>query len=299
MSRSCADPVRACTAPRPSEASSRSSRAVQRMDSVPKRALRPEVIRRRATPARSQARQSGWATAFRQAISAAMATRTAAASPIHPADVEAAALRAQGQTRYAGLASNHEDFRQQAASVGAHWSPAATLRLTALVGQSRDEAQESLDLVITPGSRFDTTRDSASVQADWQLAARQRLSLGSDYLRDQLSSDTPFPVTSRRIVGAFGIYHGALGRQQWSVSARHDRNQQFGERSTGSLAWGFRFNRGPKLLVSYGSAFRAPSFDDLYFPGFGNPALRPETSRTADVGLEQRFAAGAWSLHAF
>ena len=215
------------------------------------------------------------------------------------ADVEASALRAQGETRYAGLASNHEDFLQQAASVGAHWSPTATLRLTALVGQSRDEAQESLDLVITPGSRFDTTRDSASVQADWQLAARQLLSLGSDYLRDQLSSDTPFPVTARRIVGAFGIYQAALGRQHWSVSARHDRNQQFGERSTGSLAWGLRFDRGLNLLASFGSAFRAPSFDDLYFPGFGNPALRPETSRTAEVGLEQRFAASAWSLHAF
>jgi vitamin B12 transporter len=215
------------------------------------------------------------------------------------ADVEASVLRAQGGTRYAGLASNHEDFIQQAASVGGHWSPVAALKLTLLAGQSRDDATESLNLAITPGTRFDTTRASASVQADWQLAARQLLSLGSDYLRDQLSSDTPFPVTSRRIVGVFGIYQGALGREQWSVSARHDRNQQFGERSTGSLAWGYGFDGGLKLMASYGSAFRAPSFDDLYFPGFGNPALRPETSRTGEVGIDQRLAASVWSLHAF
>jgi vitamin B12 transporter len=215
------------------------------------------------------------------------------------ADVEASVLHAQGGTRYAGLVSNHEDFIQQAATVGGHWSPVAALRLTVLAGQSRDDAQESLNLAITPGTRFDTTRDSASVQADWHLAARQLLSLGSDYLRDQLSSDTPFPVTARRIVAVFGIYQGAIGREQWSLSARHDKNQQFGERSTGSLAWGYRFDQGPKLMASYGSAFRAPSFDDLYFPGFGNPALRAETSRTGEVGIDQRLAAGAWSLHAF
>jgi vitamin B12 transporter len=215
------------------------------------------------------------------------------------ADVEASVLHAQGGTRYAGLVSNHEDFIQQAVTVGGHWSPVAALKLTVLAGRSRDEAQESLNLAITPGTRFDTTRDNASVQADWHLAARQLLSLGSDYLRDQLSSDTPFPVTSRRIVGVFGIYQGAIGREQWSVSARHDKNQQFGERSTGSLAWGHRFDGGLKLMASYGSAFRAPSFDDLYFPGFGNPALRAETSRTAEVGIDQRLAAGTWSLHAF
>jgi vitamin B12 transporter len=215
------------------------------------------------------------------------------------ADVEASALRAQGGTRYAGLASNHEDFVQQAASLGAHWSPLAALRLSALAGLSRDDAQESLNLAITPGTRFDTRRDSVSVQADWQLTSRQLLSLGSDCLRDRLSSDTPFPVTSRRIIGAFAIYQGGFGQQQWSVSARHDSNQQFGDRSTGSLAWGYGFGRGLKFMASYGSAFRAPSFDDLYFPGFGNPALRPETSRTVEAGLDQRQAAGTWSLHAF
>jgi vitamin B12 transporter len=215
------------------------------------------------------------------------------------ADVEASVLHAQGGTRYAGLVSNHEDFIQQAASVGGHWSPVAALKLSVLAGRSRDDAEESLNLANTPGTSFDTTRESASVQADWQPAARQLLSLGSDYLRDQLSSDTPFPITSRRIVGVFGIYQGAIGREQWSVSARHDRNQQFGERSTGSLAWGYRFDGGLRLMASYGSAFRAPSFDDLYFPGFGNPALRPETSHTAEVGMDQGLAAGTWSLHAF
>jgi vitamin B12 transporter len=42
----------------------------------------------------------------------------------------------------------------------------------------------------------------------------------------------------------------------------------------------------PELLVyaRVGRAFRAPSFNDLYYPGFSNPALMPERSEQAEVG---------------
>lgn len=40
-----------------------------------------------------------------------------------------------------------------------------------------------------------------------------------------------------------------------------------------------------RLRASYGRSFRAPSFNDLYYVGFSNPALRPEYSTGADVGI--------------
>jgi vitamin B12 transporter len=101
------------------------------------------------------------------------------------------------------------------------------------------------------------------------------------------------------VTGVFAEYQGSIGGAQWSLSARHDDNRQFGKVTTGGAAWGYHFAHALTLMASYGSAFRAPSFDDLYFPGFGNPNLRPETSRSAEVGVEQRSAGGSWSLHAF
>ena len=37
---------------------------------------------------------------------------------------------------------------------------------------------------------------------------------------------------------------------------------------------------------SVGTGFKAPSLSDLFFPGFGNPDLAPETSVGIDAGVE-------------
>ena len=43
--------------------------------------------------------------------------------------------------------------------------------------------------------------------------------------------------------------------------------------------------RGWRVTAGYGTAFKAPTFNDLYFPGFSNPDLAPETSRNVEAGV--------------
>src|SRR5205814_4586103 len=45
---------------------------------------------------------------------------------------------------------------------------------------------------------------------------------------------------------------------------------------------------GTTLRGAWGEGFRAPSVDDLLFPGFGNTALQPERSESYEVGFDQR-----------
>ena len=45
-----------------------------------------------------------------------------------------------------------------------------------------------------------------------------------------------------------------------------------------------------RLTAQLSNAFRAPSFNDLYFPGFGNPDLAPERAVSGELGLQ--YAAG-------
>ena len=49
-----------------------------------------------------------------------------------------------------------------------------------------------------------------------------------------------------------------------------------------------------RLTASYGTAYKAPTFNDLYYPsdGFyaGNPDLKPETARNAELGLHYGLA---------
>lgn len=218
------------------------------------------------------------------------------------AGVEASLLRSRGGTRYAGSYTNHESFAEQAAFVAAHWSPTDALRLTAQVGQSQDNELDTLNFVEpSSGSLFDTSRDSASLQADWRFAPQQIATFGGDYLRDNISSDVQpvFPVLSRNVTGLFGEYQATFGAQQFAVSVRNDHNSQFGDKTTGSAAWSYRLRHEFKLLASAGTAFHAPTFDELYFPGFGTPSLKPESSTSFEVGLEQRMSALRWSAHVY
>jgi len=80
---------------------------------------------------------------------------------------------------------------------------------------------------------------------------------------------------------------------------RRDDNDQFGGHTTGSLAWGLDFEHGFRLTASAGTAFKAPTFNELYFPFYGNPDLRPEESDSVDVGLAQRSDAWHWQLDAY
>ena len=114
-----------------------------------------------------------------------------------------------------------------------------------------------------------------------------------------MASSVAYAVGARRDVGEFLEYQGADADERWSISGRHDHNEQFGGQSTGNAAWAHRFTAALRMTASVGTAFRAPTFNELYYPFFGNPALRPEHSRSTELGLDDSRAQARWSLHAF
>lgn len=71
---------------------------------------------------------------------------------------------------------------------------------------------------------------------------------------------------------------------------RVDGNSDFGEEVSPAWAVVVPIKRiGAALRGSYSEGFRAPSFDELYFPGFGNPNLQPELSSEYDGGITKNF----------
>ena len=80
---------------------------------------------------------------------------------------------------------------------------------------------------------------------------------------------------------------------------RSDDNEQFGSHATGSLGWGMAFDHGLRLSASAGTGFKAPTFNDLYFPFSGNPELEPERSKSLNLGLAQQAEAWRWGLDVY
>jgi len=170
--------------------------------------------------------------------------------------------------------------------------------LTLRGGRSWDDSRIFADDVRI--NRLDTIRDQYSLQNDLAIAPEHLLTLGADYQRDSLDTRTDFAVTSRDNLGIFGQYLGSLGAHDLRLGLRHDDNDQFGGETTGNVAWGYELANGLRLTASYGTAFKAPTFNDLFFPGFGNPDLDPEQSWSAELGLSGDHPwRGDWAVNAY
>lgn len=211
--------------------------------------------------------------------------------------LEAFALASEGRVEYDGSFANVAEFGQRSLGISLVQPLGALTTLRAQLGRATDDTENFR--AATAVSRFDTTRDSASLLLDAQLREGLVLTAGVDHLRDRVDSTTAYIARSRRSSGLFLQSRWTAGEHDLQVGVRRDDDEQFGVHATGSLAWGWAFGEGWRWTVSAGTGFKAPTFNELYFPGFGNPALEPETSRSVETSLRWTRASGRAALTLF
>lgn len=206
------------------------------------------------------------------------------------------AMRSQGFNKYDGTFSDSDDYVTQVVGGQLHFRPNDKLNLSLRAGSSSDFDEDFLQDVYV--DHFDTRRTLGSLQADIALAGGL-LSTGLDWQRDRVAASTAYAADSRTDRGLFAQYQRSFGAQSLQANARRDDNSQFGAKTTGSLLWGWDFAKHLRVTASWGTAFHAPTFNDLYYPGYGNPDLRPESSRNVELGLRGTPGWGQWSLSAY
>lgn len=129
-----------------------------------------------------------------------------------------------------------------------------------------------------------TEQDQFVWQNDIKLGFGEAL-FAVEQLQQNVSGTTVFPVSERTIRSYIGGWNGSVGKHRFQVSGRHDQNTQFGSRNTGSLAYGYQLTTELRGRAAFGTAFRAPTFNQLYFPNFGDATLVPEEARNREFGL--------------
>jgi vitamin B12 transporter len=228
--------------------------------------------------------------------------------PTDALTIEAQGLRAEGNNAYDadplwGL-PDQSDTVQQVVGGKVRYQPGERVALQVTAGRNRDRSDNSRDGSAI--SFFESTRDGATLQGDFGVATGHLLTLGFDWSRDRGSVGDAFSgyAAERGNRAGFVQYQGrletgSLGAHDLQASLRRDDNDQFGGHTTGGLAWGLDFGAGLRLTANLGTAFKAPSFNELYFPFFGNPGLLPETSESAELGFGQRRDGWRWQLSAF
>lgn len=212
-------------------------------------------------------------------------------------EVDLHALRADGENDYDGRSTNESQTRQQALGGSLRYAPADLLLLTLTGGRTRDESDNFKDGLFR--SAFDTERDSLTLQGDIDLGFDRLLTLGFDYQEERVESTTDYEISARDNRGYFVQYQGQFSAHELQLSLRQDDHLSFGRHTTGGIAWGYPLDSGLRLRASYATAFKAPTFNELYYPGFGNADLRPEESASLEFGLKGGAGWGEWSLSAF
>ncbi len=160
------------------------------------------------------------------------------------------------------------------------------------VGSTRDEllGKDPDDFF----SNFEIVSRNAEVrtQADLSFGSGELISVGYAVERREAENVGSFDE-SLDIRSLFVESLWTLGDDvDLSLGARRDDHSVFGDEATYRAAISARLGDVARLHGSFGTGFKAPTFSDLFFPGFGNPDLLPETSEGFDLGLELAFHDG-------
>lgn len=135
------------------------------------------------------------------------------------------------------------------------------------------------------------TIDRFEYRGSYDLAEIATITAGAEYEKN--TSYTQFetdPATAADSEVASGYAQVSLRPAKGLTltgGVRHDAYSRYGGHTTlgGNIA--YTPNEGRTVLrATYGEGFRAPTFSDS-LPPYGNPNLKPETSRNLDVGIEQ------------
>ena len=154
-------------------------------------------------------------------------------------------------------------------------------------GVDRTESPESV--IGDPISLFKTTQNQYTWQNDIKLPLGTAL-LALERLEQDVESTKDYSAKSRSINSVVAGWNASLGAHAVQANLRSDNNSQFGQHETWLLGYGYRLNSAWRVAGSYGTAFKAPSMNDLYYPytpgvGGGNSNLKAEESRNGELSL--------------
>jgi vitamin B12 transporter len=142
------------------------------------------------------------------------------------------------------------------------------------------------------GTSYALRGKSSVTTKQTQLSWQNDIAIGNDVLQllaerreEKVDSDTSGVSGTRTTNSLAASYQLRRGDHLASAALRTDHSSQYGTHTTGSIEYGYRITKDLRANVSYGTSFRAPTFNDLYYPGYGISSNKPEQGKNAEAGL--------------
>ncbi|THB75102.1 MAG: TonB-dependent receptor [Gammaproteobacteria bacterium] len=167
----------------------------------------------------------------------------------------------------------------------------SSLKLFAPLGDKVDltfQVAESKDELVSydsfGSSENKSRRRQQTLQVDYSPTDELQLSLGLERQQDKLNStnyaDQKIKNKSSYIQGIYEV--GIVGVL---AGFRNDDYGVYGDENTWNIGASFDITESIKLTANSGTGFKVPTFNDLFWPGGGNPELLPEKSKNYEIGV--------------
>ncbi|USD40985.1 TonB-dependent receptor [Vibrio sp. SCSIO 43135] len=135
-------------------------------------------------------------------------------------------------------------------------------------------------------SKFESERVVATWLHSYHLTQALTLAGGLEWNQEEVStSEGTYIQESRDNKALFLTANYVVDRWSSEASVRTDDNESYGTSNTWQLGTAYSFTQSLKLAANVGTGFKAPTFNDLYYPDSGNPDLEAEESFGYELGL--------------
>ena len=199
---------------------------------------------------------------------------------------------------------NHDTQTLDASSVGLSWRVSPSFQTNLRLGRTSDKL-ESLEFDPTTNiitlPKYRTTQDQFSWQNDVDVSFGKFVTV-VEWRGVSVDSTKSLDKTKQNTSSVALGYQGETGNHLYQTSIRRDEIDGLDGQNTGTVGYGYRLSEGFVIRGNAGTAFHAPTFNDLYWPfdpvNFfqGNPNLKPEKSINRELGLNYETRTSALGL---
>jgi vitamin B12 transporter len=191
----------------------------------------------------------------------------------------------------------HTDFKQRTFGISTDYRLSTRWSTSLELSHNREERRNFFQDNFN--NEFDGATSTVSWKNDIQVGTANLFSLGIDGTRDTVEQPDDFTKDSRERTEAFLQWQTHAAPHNLVLGARAIDDEQFGNHSVGSIDYGFQAAERLRVLVSAGTAFKAPSLFQLYSPQFGNSELEAQKSTTVELGLAGQPPWGKWTIRSY
>jgi vitamin B12 transporter len=193
--------------------------------------------------------------------------------------------------------NEHENYHLRLA--GQYQSGALFTEVSLATSQDQGETFGN-DVAKSASDEIKTQRDQLSVLGQYSFSESTSFTTGFDFYTEEVSTDTDkdpwtpgfqkWAVQERDVSGLFIQARHQLDAFLFEGAVRWDDIEEVEEETTYNASIGYQINDAWLVSINRSTGFKAPSFNDLYWPGSGNPELAPESITSNEILIRNKFS---------